>query len=746
MTSLRCATTYTLAYLLLAGGWVLGSDLALQALVGDVQQLAHYQLYKGLSFVLFSSLLLLALLLLHENIQRRLRRDLRASRERLDLALDAAQEGLWDWDLGSQQVFFSPGYSAMLGYAQAHFGNTRQAWQTRLHPADLRAACSRLERLLSGAERRYEATYRMRHADGSYRWIFSRGHLLVDEQGKPQRFIGTARDITQRRADEESLRQAAAVFDSTQEGVLVTDTEQRIVHVNPAFTRITGYSESEVLGQTPRLLKSGRHGMEFYQSLQQALEKRGSWSGEVWNRRKNGEIYPQWQSIRSVFDENGLTSHYVAVFSDISALKRSQSELDHMAHYDPLCQLPNRLLFSERTRQALERCQRENSHAAVLLLDLDHFKYINESFSHTFGDQLLKEVAMRLLGSLRAGMTLARLGGDEFGVLVEDNIQAAGAALLARQLIAELSQPFELQGQRISISASFGISLFPGDAENVEQVLRNADSALSKAKGSGRETYSFYSQELTEQAQHRIELVAALQLALQSNQLCLHYQPLHDLDSGARLGVEALVRWQHPQRGLVPPRRVHPGSRGQRPDRQHRCLGTGTRLPADVPMAGRRRGTRLHCRQRIQPAVQSRLPRPTGRPGVAAHRPGTTLPGTGGHRERRHGRSGPGAADVAALARTGRATGYRRLRHRLFIAAAPEKPSGTQAEDRPELHSWPAGRRRRRGDCQRRDCLGPQPGTQGSRRRRGNHRPAPVPPATRLRHRPGLPVQSPPAG
>ena len=553
MTSLRCATAYTLAYLLLAGGWVLGSDLALQALIGDVQQLAHYQRYKGLGFVLFSSLLLLALLLLHENIQRRLRRDLRASRERLDLALDAAQEGLWDWDLGSQQVFFSPGYSAMLGYAQAHFGNTRQAWQTRLHPADLRAACSRLERLLSGEERRYEATYRMRHADGSYRWIFSRGHLLVDEQGKPQRFIGTARDITQRRADEESLRQAAAVFDSTQEGVLVTDTEQRIVHVNPAFTRITGYSESEVLGQTPRLLKSGRHGMEFYQSLQQALEKRGSWSGEVWNRRKNGEIYPQWQSIRSVFDENGLTSHYVAVFSDISALKRSQSELDHMAHYDPLCQLPNRLLFSERTRQALERCQRENSHAAVLLLDLDHFKYINESFSHTFGDQLLKEVAMRLLGSLRAGMTLARLGGDEFGVLVEDNIQAAGAALLARQLIAELSQPFELQGQRISISASFGISLFPGDAENVEQVLRNADSALSKAKGSGRETYSFYSQELTEQAQHRIELVAALQLALQSNQLCLHYQPLHDLDSGARLGVEALVRWQHPQRGLVPP-------------------------------------------------------------------------------------------------------------------------------------------------------------------------------------------------
>ena len=274
---------------------------------------------------------------------------------------------------------------------------------------------------------------------------------LVDEQGKPQRFIGTARDITQRRADEESLRQAAAVFDSTQEGVLVTDTEQRIVHVNPAFTRITGYSESEVLGQTPRLLKSGRHGMEFYQSLQQALEKRGSWSGEVWNRRKNGEIYPQWQSIRSVFDENGLISHYVAVFSDISALKRSQSELDHMAHYDPLCQLPNRLLFSERTRQALERCQRENSHAAVLLLDLDHFKYINESFSHTFGDQLLKEVAMRLLGSLRAGMTLARLGGDEFGVLVEDNIQAAGAALLARQLIAELSLSPGYMSQKIQV-------------------------------------------------------------------------------------------------------------------------------------------------------------------------------------------------------------------------------------------------------------------------------------------------------
>ncbi|MDH4560150.1 phosphodiesterase DibA [Pseudomonas sp. BN411] len=356
-----------------------------------------------------------------------------------------------------------------------------------------------------------------------------------------------------RRAHESSLRQAAAVFDSTQEGVLVTDAESRIVHVNRAFARITGFEEAEVLGKNPRIFSSGRHTPAFYQAMWHALTNRYEWSGEVWNRRKNGEIYPLWQNLRAIHDEDGQLTHYVAVFSDISAIKRSQHELDFLAHHDPLTNLPNRLLFTERVEQVLERTRREKQHGAVLLLDLDHFKHINESLGHSQGDLLLKMVGVRLQGLLEGGMTLARLGGDEFGVLWDNCPQANQAAELAERIRADLSTPFRLGGHDLFISTSLGISLFPDDDANVEQVMRNADSALFKAKSSGRDSYAFYSQELTEQARQRIELVSALRLALERDEMRVHYQPIQCLADGRLIGFEALVRWEHPARGLVPP-------------------------------------------------------------------------------------------------------------------------------------------------------------------------------------------------
>jgi diguanylate cyclase (GGDEF)-like protein/PAS domain S-box-containing protein len=365
--------------------------------------------------------------------------------------------------------------------------------------------------------------------------------------------IGTASDISQRRADEDGRRQAAAVFDATQEGVLVTDATQRIVPINPAFSRITGYSEAEILGQLPSLLKSGRHDSAFYAALWQTLHSQGAWSGEVWNRRKDGEIYPQWQCIRVIHDEQGAISHYVAVFSDITVLKRSQHELDYLAHHDPLSGLPNRLLFTERVEHALQRAQRERRSGAVLLVDLDHFKHINESLGHNVGDLLLKAVGERLSAQLGSGMTLARLGGDEFGLLCEDCLHAQQAAEFAQQLLDALNAPFQLQGHELFIAASIGISLFPTDAENVEQVLRNVDSALFKAKSNGREGFAFYALELTEYACQRVELAAALRHALQGDELRVHYQPLLCLQSQRLIGVEALVRWQHPIRGLVAP-------------------------------------------------------------------------------------------------------------------------------------------------------------------------------------------------
>ncbi|QMV63089.1 EAL domain-containing protein [Pseudomonas berkeleyensis] len=545
------ALRLTLGYLLLAGLWILLSDHLLTALGLSVAHQERLQSLKGLFFVTLTAALLYLVLRRHAQQYRRARLQLAGNEERLRLALDATHDGLWDWDVSQRRVFFSEGYAALLGLTPQALGNTREDWAERLHPEDRERALQAL-----GADANadhYENIYRLRHADGSYRWIHSRGRLLRDEMNQPQRFLGIASDITQQRANDDSLRQAAAVFDATQEGVLVTDPQQRIVHVNPAFSRITGYSAEEILGQHPNLLKSGRHDTAFYQSLWHALQNRGAWSGEVWNRRKSGEIYPQWQCIRAIHDEQGRVSHYVAVFSDITALKRSQRELDYLAHHDPLSNLPNRLLFTERIAHALERSPGEQLRGAVLLIDLDHFKHINESLGHNVGDLLLKEVGERLQQDVPNGSTLARLGGDEFGLLCENCAEAPQAAELAQRLLRCLESPFRLDGHELYIGASIGISLFPEDADSVEQVLRNADSALFKAKSSGREGYAFYVQELTDYARQRVELASSLRHALDNHELRVFYQPLHDLQDGSQVGMEALVRWQHPQRGLVPP-------------------------------------------------------------------------------------------------------------------------------------------------------------------------------------------------
>ncbi|WJN59376.1 GGDEF domain-containing phosphodiesterase [Pseudomonas sp. SO81] len=543
----RSPLQLSLFYLIVAALWIFCSDALLLWLGLDRDTLNRYQTLKGVCFVLVTGFALYCALNQYRLEQRRARSALKHSEERLALALESAQEGLWDWDMQSGQVYYSRQYCDMLGYTLEEFGATNDSWLSRLHPDDRERAGQRLKTLLAGRSTHDESSFRMRHRDGGYRWLHYRGQMLLDAQGQPSRFIGTASDVTRRRADEDSLRQAAAVFDSTLEGVLVTDREQRIVHVNPAFSRITGYAVDEVLGKLPSLLKSGRHDEAFYQSLWHALNSRGAWSGEVWNRRKDGEVFPMWQCIRSIRDESGTLTHYVAVFSDVSAIKHSQHELDYLAHHDALTGLPNRLLFGERIEQAIQRG------GALLLLDLDHFKIVNESLGHNTGDQLLKLIGERLSEAIGANVTLARLGGDEFGLLSCDCSEADQASQLALELLDSLAQPFAINGETLFIGASIGISLFPDDGDSVEQLMRNADSALARAKSSGRQTFSFYSQDMTALAQQRVRLEAELRQALEQDELRVHYQPIHRLDDRRMIGAEALVRWQHPERGLVPP-------------------------------------------------------------------------------------------------------------------------------------------------------------------------------------------------
>ncbi|MBA1202243.1 EAL domain-containing protein [Pseudomonas capeferrum] len=392
---------------------------------------------------------------------------------------------------------------------------------------------------------------RGRHASACL-WVVVSAGLIFVSRARLLNFMGIGAQL--RREDRERLRMAAAVFDSTLEGVLVTGRDGVIVHVNRAFMRITGYQHDEVLGQRPSKFKSGRHGAEFYQGIYSALSKKDEWSGEIWNRRKSGEIYPQWQTIRAIRDDAGIVSHYVAVFSDISAIKHSERELAYLAHHDPLTDLPNRLLFNDRVEQAISLAKGNKRGCALLLLDLDHFQSINDGLGHTIGDQLLKLVGGRLRDILGSAGTLARLGGDEFAVLLENCQQVGQAAVLAQRVIDQMKEPFAFDEHRLFISASIGISLFPADAQSAEQLLRNADSALFKAKNNGgRACYALYTEELTAHAQHRVETAGELRRALEQEELQVFFQPVHDLSTRRMVGVEALVRWEHPQRGLVSP-------------------------------------------------------------------------------------------------------------------------------------------------------------------------------------------------
>ena len=362
-------------------------------------------------------------------------------------------------------------------------------------------------------------------------------------------------EVAERRQAEEELRQAATVFESTTEGVIITAPDTTVLAVNRAFCSITGYSEQEVVGATPRLIASGRHDRQFYKDMWTAIRETGRWRGEIWNRRKNGEIYPELLNISVVQNESSGLTHYVGVFSDISALKESEARLEHLAHHDSLTGLPNRLLLHARLEHALARSRRTGERIAALFLDLDRFKTINDTFGHPVGDLVLQAVAQRLQASVREDDTVARLGGDEFVIVLEGLGTAEEATRVAQELLDELTEPFLINGRELYISSSIGISLAPDHCVDMTTLLRNADSATYRAKAQGRGNFQVYTEEISIEAVDRFELESALRRALRLDEFILHYQPQLSLRSGEVVGIEALVRWQHPEMGLTFPAR-----------------------------------------------------------------------------------------------------------------------------------------------------------------------------------------------
>ena len=360
-------------------------------------------------------------------------------------------------------------------------------------------------------------------------------------------------NITEKKAAEEELRLAASVYQNSSEGILVTDAAGIILSVNPAFTEITGYAEDEALGRKTSLLRSDRHGPEFYRSMWEALTKEGCWRGEVWNRRKDGEAYLEWLSINRIEASAGAPFRYVAVFHDITELRRKDEEIRHQAFHDALTGLPNRALMKDRLLHALERAKREGGRLSVIFIDLDRFKAINDGLGHDVGDLLLQEVARRIKSRMRTADTVARLGGDEFVVLMEDLQEAGDCASLAQELMAEIARPMELSGHAVEIRASMGMAFYPEDGTNPMELMKRADLAMYSAKAAGRNTYRFFQQDMQDRISQRLNLEMELRLALAQRDLELHYQPKVDLATGKILGVEALVRWRHPLRGLLLP-------------------------------------------------------------------------------------------------------------------------------------------------------------------------------------------------
>ncbi|TRX02656.1 EAL domain-containing protein [Candidatus Methylobacter oryzae] len=373
--------------------------------------------------------------------------------------------------------------------------------------------------------------------------------------------VWSFRDVTEQKQAEAELRIAATAFES-QEGMSITDADQMILKVNKAFTRITGYGPEEVIGHTHSLLKSGRHDAHFYRALQYSLKKNGYWEGEIWNRRKNGEIYPQWLSITTVSDANNRITNYVAAFTDITKDKEAEETIHNLAYYDPLTALPNRRLLWERLKHGIKMERRDGKQLALLMLDLDRFKAVNDSMGHLAGDELLQQVAARIKARLRDADMVARLGGDEFVVLLENIAHAEDAARVAEHIVADLSQPFHLLksnnvhpdlGRKVRIGASIGISLFPQHGNSPETLLDNADTALYRAKDEGRGCFAYFSEEFTTIARERIALETRLRHATEQRELCVYYQAQIDIDSGLIIGAEALVRWHDPTEGLISP-------------------------------------------------------------------------------------------------------------------------------------------------------------------------------------------------
>lgn len=477
---------------------------------------------------------------------------LRASESKFRAIYEGADDALLILEARTGAVVgMNPKAEQLSGYSADETGGLSMADLSAGDPATIRLETQkRIDQAASGEPQIFEWRARDRHG----RELWMEINMRAARIGDADRILVLARDISERRQSEEKLRLTNQVLMSTREGVIITDTENRILSVNPAFTEITGYTEPEVIGKTPRIMQSGFHDRLFYQSMWQSIARTKHWQGEIWNRRKSGETYPEWLTISAVHNEHGVLTNYVGVFTDVSRIKHSEAEVQRLAHYDSLTNYPNRVLLVSRLEHALELGRRHGTRIALMFCGLDRFKYINDSLGYSAGDELLQAMSRRIRSSLQRGDTLARFSGDEFAVLIESDRRPGEIAQLAQDIVALGESSIGLStGQRVFAGLSVGISMFPADGDDATALITNANAAMQQAKIESRHTYRFYTEGMTEAARRRLQMESRLRRAVEHQEFDLHFQPLLEVATRRIIGAEALIRWHDPEAGVIPP-------------------------------------------------------------------------------------------------------------------------------------------------------------------------------------------------